>query len=268
MTPRAVPLIAAALVAAATAPQAFAQVPHEVARLDVLPGWRETDGTHIAGLRISLAPGWKTYWRSPGDSGIPPLFSLSASNNLAALRVAWPVPDVYYINGMMTIGYETEVILPVAFTANDPSAPIGLSGEIEVGVCEDVCIPVTFAVSGVLPPTGGPDPAIRAAIADRPMTEAEAGVGRVSCDISPIDDGLAVAARVELPRFGEGEVAVLELPDRSIWISEAETRRDGATLKAAVDMVPPEGAPFAFDRSDLRITVFADGRAVDIRGCD
>ena len=100
------------------------------------------------------------------------------------------------------------------------------------------------------------------------MTEAEAGVGRVVCDISPIDDGLAVSARMELPRFGESEVTVLELPDRSIWISEAETRRDGAAIEAAVDMVPPGGAPFAFDRSELRITVFADGRAVDIRGCD
>lgn len=261
-------LAVATLVAATVAPQTSAQVPHDVARLEVLPGWREADGTHVAGFRISLAPGWKTYWRSPGDAGIPPRFSLSASNSLAGLRVSWPVPDVYYINGMRVIGYEDELILPVAFTADDPSAPIRLSGEIEVGVCEDICIPVTFAVGGLLPPAGGSDPAIRAAIADRPMTEAEAGVGRVACDISPIDDGLTVSARVELPRFGESEVAVLELPDRSIWISEAETRRDGAVIEAAVDMVPPEGAPFAFDRSELRITVFADGRAVDIRGCD
>ena len=261
-------VVAATLAAATVAPQTSAQVPHDVVRLEVLPGWREPDGTHVAGFRISLAPGWKTYWRSPGDAGIPPRFSLSVSNSLTGLRVAWPVPDVYYINGMRTIGYEDEVILPVAFTADDPSVPIRLSGEIELGVCEDICIPVTFTVGGLLPPVGGSDPAIRAAIADRPMTEAEAGVGRVVCDISPIDDGLAVSARMELPRFGESEVAVLELPDRSIWISEAETRRDGAAIEAAVEMVPPGGAPFAFDRSELRITVFADGRAVDIRGCD
>src|SRR6056297_3015741 len=248
-------VVAATLAAATVAPQTSAQVPHDVVRLEVLPGWREPDGTHVAGFRISLAPGWKTYWRSPGDAGIPPRFSLSVSNSLAGLRIAWPVPDVYYINGMRTIGYEDEVILPVAFTADDPSVPIRLSGEIELGVCEDICIPVTFTVGGLLPPVGGSDPAIRAAIADRPMTEAEAGVGRVVCDISPIDDGLAVSAR-------------LELPDRSIWISEAETRRDGAAIEAAVEMVPPGGAPFAFDRSELRITVFADGRAVDIRGCD
>ena len=57
---------------------------------------------------------------------------------------------------MRTIGYEDEVILPVAFTADDPSVPIRLSGEIELGVCEDICIPVTFTVGGLLPPVGAP----------------------------------------------------------------------------------------------------------------
>ena len=249
---------------------AAAQVPHGVATLEVLPGWRQADGTHIAALRISLAEGWKTYWRSPGDGGIPPRLSLTASGNLEGARIAWPVPIVFDQNGLRSIGYEGEVVLPIAFRAEDATTAITLEGEIEIGVCESICIPVTLPVAALLPPGGGAgsDPAIRAALADRPMTEAEAGVGAVACDVRPIADGLAVTARVELPRLGPGEVAVMELPDRTVWISEAETTRVGDTIEAVVDMVPQTGAPFALDRSQVRITVIAAGRAVDIRGCD
>ncbi|MFY8145805.1 MAG: protein-disulfide reductase DsbD domain-containing protein, partial [Rhodobacter sp.] len=57
---------------------------------EVLPGWRTEQGTHMAALRLTLAPGWKTYWRSPGDAGIPPLFNWSGSQNLSGVRVHWP----------------------------------------------------------------------------------------------------------------------------------------------------------------------------------
>jgi len=259
------PFLAAAAIAAPL--PAPAEVPFDVARLEVLPGWRQADGTHVAGLRIVLADGWKTYWRSPGDGGIPPRLALEASGNVEGLRLSWPVPEVFDQNGLRSIGYAGEVVLPVAVRPGDAGAPIRLEGEIEIGVCEDICIPMTFPISALLPPVGSRDPVLRAALADRPMTGAEAGVGAVGCDISPIADGLAVTARVDMPPLGANEVAVLELPDRTVWISEADMRRTGGTLEATVDMVPETAAPFALDRSEIRITVLAEGRAVDIRGC-
>ncbi|MDJ1006527.1 MAG: protein-disulfide reductase DsbD family protein [Paracoccaceae bacterium] len=263
------PVVASLLTSlmAFAAPSATAEVPHNVATLEVLPGWRQADGTHIAALRIRLAEGWKTYWRSPGDGGIPPRLSLAPSDNLSGARIAWPVPDVFDQNGLRSIGYEDDVTLPVAFRALDAEAPIRLSGTLEIGVCEEVCIPMTLSLSSLLPAGGQDDPVIRAALADRPMSSAEAGVGAVYCDIRPIEDGLEVSARVDLPSIAAEETAVLELSDRTVWISEADTRRTGGTLEAVVDMVPQEGAPFALDRSDIRITVIGDGKAVDIRGC-
>lgn len=258
---------AALCLAAATALPAGADVPFGVAQLEVLPGWREADGTHFAGLHITLAPGWKTYWRSPGDGGIPPRMALSSSGNLESASVYWPVPSVFYAYGLRSIGYENEVVLPVAFRAVDGEAPIRLSGQIEIGVCEDICIPMQFDVDALLPPAGLDDPVIRAALADRPMTAQEAGVREVSCAVGANADGLEVTARVVMPALTASETAVLELGGQNVWISEADTTRDGATLTAVVDMVGETGAPFVLDRSAVRITIIGDGEAVDIRGC-
>ncbi len=70
-----------------------------------------------------------------------------------------------------------------------------------------------------------------------------------------------------MPQLGRDEIAVFELPDQMIWISEAHSRRTGQTLSATTELVPPSNRPFVLDRSDVRITVLAAGRAVDIWGC-
>ena len=71
---------------------AAAQMPENVAESRILTGWRDANGTHYAALEIMLAPGWKTYWRTPGDAGIPPQFNWSGSENLSAVGVSYPVP--------------------------------------------------------------------------------------------------------------------------------------------------------------------------------
>ena len=62
----------------------------EVVSASVLTGWRMENGHHMAALRITLAPGWKTYWRAPGEAGIPPRFDWTGSDNLSAVTVHWP----------------------------------------------------------------------------------------------------------------------------------------------------------------------------------
>ena len=68
-------------------------------------GWQMQNGHHMAGLSLQLAPDWKTYWRAPGEAGIPPLFDWSGSTNVQSVRVHWPSPVVFHLNGMQTIGY-------------------------------------------------------------------------------------------------------------------------------------------------------------------
>lgn len=244
-----------------------ADILDDVLDVSVLTGWREADGAHIAGLKVTLAPGWKTYWRAPGDAGIPPRFNWSGSQNLKGLRVHWPVPDVFWQSGLRSVGYADQVILPIVVSPSDPSAPVVLSGAIDLGVCEDICIPVMLQIEASLPPKGAADADLSAAMADRPQTEREARVGAVTCSVRPIDDGLRLTARIEMPAMRGQEAAVVETADATVWSSEPKLTRDGATLQAVTDLVPEAAAPFALDRSGVRITILAGGQAVDIRGC-
>src|SRR5690606_16306285 len=133
-------------------------------------------GTHMAALRVTLASGWKTYWRAPGDAGIPAQFDWSESDNLGAVALHWPTPSVFHQNDMTSVGYHNQVVIPIELTPRRSGGPIALSAQIEMGVCEDICIPVSVRVSAVLPATPTrPDARIRAALADRPMTAREAG---------------------------------------------------------------------------------------------
>lgn len=239
----------------------------DVARLDVLPGWRTTRGTHMAALRIRLAPGWKTYWRAPGDSGLPPRFDWAGSRNLKAVRFHWPTPGVYHVNGMRTVGYKTELVLPIELTPTRQGGTIDMRAAIELGVCQDICLPVSARIAAQLSATGTPDARIKAAIAAQPVPARRKGMRSVRCGIEPIADGLRLTATIDMPRLGRDEIAVFELSDQSVWIAEADTSRAGRTLTAATDIVPPSGKPFLLDRSDVRITVMAAGQAVDIMGC-
>ena len=264
-------LLSAALLSAAlavlTAPIAAAGPGDDVVSLEVLPGWRTEAGTHMAGLRFSLAPGWKTYWRAPGDSGIPPTFTWQGSRNMAGARFHWPVPEVFWSNGLRSIGYSGDVVIPVEITPARPGAAARIAGQVDLGVCATVCVPVTLDFAADLPAAGERDVAIATALVDRPLTEAEAGVGRVACAVAPSDEGLRVTAAIEMPPAGGAEVAVIETGDPGIWVSEAETRREGGILTASVEMIHGRGGAVALDRSALRITVLGSDRAVEIDGC-
>lgn len=260
-------LLAVLLLLAAPLPAA-AELPRDIVSVNVLPGWREADGRHVAGVEISLAPGWLTYWRSPGDAGIPPQFSWDRSRNLHSVVARWPVPELFRKNGMVSIGYTDSVIVPLILQARRPGADIALAGAMDIGVCSDVCVPVRVPLRARLSAASGrPDPRIVAALADRPETAGEARAGQVTCRITPIDGGLRLSAEVEMPAMAGDEHAVVELTDPAIWVGEVDTTRQGNRLTATTDMYAPDGLPFLVDRSGLRMTVFGNGRVVDLRGC-
>ena len=247
---------------------AAAQQAGGVVQVSILPGWRAEDGSHIAALRFTLQDGWKTYWRSPGDAGIPPQFDWRGSRNLSAVEVTWPTPKPMDQGGVRTIGYTRELILPLRLTPKAAGRAIKLRGEIDMGVCSDICIPVTVSVANELPQAvSKPDPRIVAALADRPYTAAEAGVSHVACRISQTEDGLRLRAEIDLPDTGGNELAVFEADDPMIWIAQARTVRQGGRLVAETDLYHTEGRAFALNRSGLRITVLGQRHAVDIRGC-
>ena len=246
---------------------ASAQNLDEVAQVQVIPGWSTTSGKHIAGLRITLAPGWKTYWRAPGDAGIPPVLNLERSSNIAGVELTWPVPTVFDQGGMRSIGYESGVVVPVTVTPRDAAAPKVLAGELQIGVCEEICIPMIFAFEATLPDSSQRDPAIIASLLDQPMPAEDAGVTRAVCRMVPSDLGMTLTAELDLPPTGGYEHVVIEAGDPYIWVSEPDTIRQGGTLSATVDLVHTEYDSFAIERANVRITVLGTERAVDVQGC-
>ncbi|PJF08360.1 protein-disulfide reductase DsbD domain-containing protein [Pseudorhodobacter sp. MZDSW-24AT] len=232
------------------------------------PGWQTAAGTHMAALHLRLAPNWKTYWRAPGDAGIPPHFNWAGSENVGSVRFHWPSPEVFHTNGLKTVGYHDELVLPIEITPKDPRKPVRLRASVDLGVCKDICIPATLMLGTALAAPGQADTAIHAALRARPATGAEAGLTRITCTVEPIRDGLRITARMDLPSQGRDEVVVFESGLPEIWVSESQVRRDGRSLTAMAEMVPPSGGPFSLNRSAVVVTVIGgDGRAVEIRGC-
>jgi DsbC/DsbD-like thiol-disulfide interchange protein len=97
----------------------------------------------LGGIAFQLQPGWKTYWRTPGDSGVPPRFDFSKSENIEAVTVLWPAPTKFDDGaGGHSLGYHNQIVLPLRIVAKNPDKPVTLRAEINYAVCEKLCIPV------------------------------------------------------------------------------------------------------------------------------
>jgi DsbC/DsbD-like thiol-disulfide interchange protein len=146
MVPICAGLAAAALVLSAV-PQARAQDSspwvkdgHSAVRL--LAGSR-SGAVLLGGIAIQLQPGWHTYWRNPGDSGVPPRIDFGKSENIEAVTILWPAPTKFADGaGGISLGYQKQVVLPLRIVAKNADKPVTLRADINYAVCEKLCIPV------------------------------------------------------------------------------------------------------------------------------
>lgn len=189
------------------------------------------------GLEFELQPGWKIYWRTPGDAGLPPLPDWSESENVAAVTMDWPVPARFEIFDIGTLGYEDRVVFPLTVTPETPGAAISLRGGIDYLACSDICIPGRAALSLDLP-AGIAGGGAHAHLIDRyaasvPVTD-------------PMLAGLSVTA-----------AAVRSDAERGLLVDIAVRAEGGALSAPDVFVEGPGGAYF-----DMPTTmVSADGRA-------
>ena len=117
--------------------------PHAAARLIAGGAVKSGDVTELrAGIEIRLDPGWKTYWRYPGDSGVPPTFDFSASENVKSVTALWPAPERFADGaGGHSIGYVGDIVLPLRIVPRDARQRSLLRVKLGYAVCGNLCVP-------------------------------------------------------------------------------------------------------------------------------
>lgn len=111
-----------------------------------------------AGVYLRLEEGWKTYWRSPGEVGLPPRIAWDQSQNVADVTMLWPAPERFVAFGIENFGYEKEVLFPLQVTLETPGRAAELNLVVNILTCATVCVPQEFNLSLALPEGGGIDP--------------------------------------------------------------------------------------------------------------
>lgn len=130
-------------------------------RLVAAGGSTAASGELEIGVQIRLEEGWKTYWRDPGDAGLPTSFDWSASRNVGGVTLAWPAPKRIPFEGLDSYGYEGEVVFPARLRPARPGEPVRIDLAVDYAVCKDVCVPLAARARLDVPAGAsgaGPDP--------------------------------------------------------------------------------------------------------------
>ena len=154
-------------------------------KIEILEGWKKSDGSIVYGLKISLKDGWKTYWHTPGPMGLKPQFNFDRSLNIENLSVLWPSPKVFGSSGFESIGYENEVILPIIIQAKVSSNPVNLKIKGRIGICYDVCVPIEFETQSEFKTLSKDiNTDLLAALANLPLSPSDLDKNKARCTIT------------------------------------------------------------------------------------
>ncbi len=161
-----------------------------------------------SGVEIRLDPGWKTYWRYPGDSGVPPVLDFAGSENVKSVTVLWPAPKHFDDGaGGQSIGYAGDVVLPLRIVPQDPGKPSALHVKIDFAVCGNLCVPAQASLDLALSGKAG------------------------------AEEGTLVAAEARVPRH-------VPLDSGGDLVIRAVHRvTDGGHAHVVVEVIAPAGAP-------------------------
>lgn len=262
--------LAAALLAlpssAARAADASAWDKGEHSAVRLIAGAPAADGARRAGVEVKLAPGWKTYWRYPGDSGVPPRFDFTGSRNVKSVTVAWPAPRRFSDDGGTVLGFVGELLLPLRVVAQDAAAPVELALRIDYAVCEKLCVPVDgTATLNLGAAASGHEAALVAAEAriPRPTTLGDGtptirAVSRGSDNRVTVE--VAAPADMSVDLFAEGPTAEWALPVPTLDPTPAG---DGARrFSFELDGLP---AGARAEGAELKLTLTSPARAIEVR---
>jgi suppressor for copper-sensitivity B len=175
------------------------------------------------GLDLKLEEGWKAYWRSPGEVGLPPQISWDGSQNLASAEILWPAPERFTAFGIENFGYHDRVVLPVQIHLQEAGEPALLNASVTLLTCSEICVPHDFTLSLSLP----------------------AGVG---IDLNAGDLITEYARKVPLdPAASDIVVETAVITDDALYVTASSENRF-----VAPDVFPEMGPSFTFGKPDIR----------------
>ncbi len=265
--------ILAAMPAASAQESASSWVRHPEVAVRLVSAASATGTAPVArlGLEMTLKSGWKTYWRSPGDAGLPVEIDWKGSTNLAEAKLRHPAPERFTLFGLETFGYGGTVILPIDATLATPGAALDLRAGVELLVCADVCIPYRAELALALPAGPGTPSAhahdiARFDSAVPPIDASGAGANGLIVEGADMRGGpsaaIIVRARAE-PPFAAPDVYV-EGP--AGWSFAKPLVRYAEGGRSATLTVPATGGPGAVlmrGGSDVTLTLVDGPRAVE-----
>ena len=209
----------------------------------------------LGGVAMQIQQGWKTYWRNPGDSGVPPRFDFSKSDNIEAVTVLWPAPTKFDDGaGGHSLGYHNQIVLPLRIVAKNADKPVTLRADINYAVCEKICIPVEA----------------NAELSFASVASTEDGALSAALDTVPkpasIGDPNPLTIR-DVKREGKSTVLVdVVAPDSkevSLFV-EGPTPDWGLPIPNQIEKSPPGIKRFAFELDGLPPGAKPDGAALKL----
>jgi|KBSMisStaDraftv2_1062788.scaffolds.fasta_scaffold127639_2 DsbC/DsbD-like thiol-disulfide interchange protein len=224
------------------------------------------DANLRAGIEIKMQPGWKTYWRYPGDSGVPPHFDFSGSENLKTATVLYPAPHLFTDETGQSLGYKDRIILPLVISPQQPGKPVRLRLKADYAVCEKLCVPAEGrAELTLIPGDSSQDSVLAAAEARVPKQVTAAQLGLTvrrtndgTKQLVAVDLGAPAGNPIDLFVEGPTPQWALPIPKRS------QTAPAGrAQFSFELDGLPPGVDPKG--QVDLTFTVVTGERAVEVK---
>lgn len=223
--------------------------PSVEARLVVAGGIE--NGAYRAALELDLPDGWHTYWRNPGDAGIPPIFDVARSLNLKDFSVDYPVPVRHTDGAGTSMIYEGRLLLPIRAVPERKGAPVTLTIRVLYGLCAEICVPAEAQVTARLDPSAAADPTASADIAAfEALVPVRSDEDRIAVERSDFD---AKSARgsVEVSVDDDGRLVDLFVTAPAKWYA-----------------APPEPVEAAAGRRHFRIALEGPSGAAGIDGVD
>lgn len=218
-----------------------------------------------AGIEIKMQPGWHTYWRYPGDAGVPPRFDFAGSENVKTVKVLYPAPQVHNDAGGQSLGYVDRVIFPVQVTPKDQAKPVKLRVKLDYAVCEKLCVPAEGKAEIPLFVGGSTqDSALQAAEARVPKPVAAADLGLTARRVT---GGAKPLVMLELAAPGGKPVQVFAEGPSPEWALPIPQAAQGAPAGRQHFSFALDGLPGGVDPKgsfDLTFTVVTGERAYEV----